>query len=477
MSQRLFRIVAVGLLSLCGIAWAMQGGPDTPAGDVQAPPAAGTSSALPGDKRAEQVLRAFDSFYRDLDRGDVKLTSALSMTQFGQEMTLDVDSTFSWRRPNHFAMRASDARMNGDEVPVGEYQGEVVCDGEQLYLHVPVLNSYLLREAPSSFDAMVEGDPEMTFLSASGGAELQVLIGVLSDDPYAQLTRTGTRLHYVGEETVDERDLHHLRVESEENVDVHLWIHRGEEPWLYRAKPDLQKFYDQMAASAGEAPGQPAPQLSFTFFDWSRQAPAEGVFAFKPPAGAEKTDTFYQEPEAPPRREPATKLVGEPAPEFTLPLLGGGTVDFAELKGEHIVILDFWATWCGPCRRALPLVAGVAEEFEDRGVRFYAVNIAEAEGRVRSFVQSNEYTFDIALDREGKVADRYKVSGIPQTVIIGRNGLVQAVHMGFLGDQTRPQMTKELETLLRGEDLFASAEHDEAGTINEASRGDTAGDR
>ena len=452
--------VLICLISLCGIAWAMQG-------QTEAPPAAQpdpAAEAMKIDAKADAILRELSSFYRGLEQGTVNATAAVKVNRYGQDMTLDVDYTFSWRRPNRFTMHASAARFNGEAAPVGDYNGEAICDGEHFYLHVPMLKSYVMKEAPESFEGLVDGDAEMAFLSASGGTELQILISLLSDDPYAQLMQAASGLHYVGEEIVNEQKLHHLRVESEE-VDVHLWIHRGDQPWLHRAKPDLQRYYDQMAEMAGAEAGQKAPELSFKYYDWSIEKPADDAFAFRPPEGTEKTDTFFQEPERP-RADAALELVARAAPDFTLPLLGGGTLNFADLRGEHIVILDFWATWCGPCRRALPVLSEVAESYKDKGVLFYAVNVAEAEDRVRSFVDAMKYTFTIALDREGKVATMFRVNTIPQTVIIGKTGVIQAVHFGFL-PQMREQLTGELDRLLRGENLFSPPATDDAKTVGD----------
>lgn len=455
--------VLICLISLCGIAWAMQGQTDAP--PAAPPDRAPDPEAMEIDAKADAVLRELSDLYKGLEQGTAKATAALKVNQFGQDMTLDVDYSFSWRRPNQFAIRATAARFNGAEAPVGEYNGEAVCDGEYLYLYAPMLNSYLKKDAPKSFEDLVEGDAEMAFLSASGGTELQVLIGLLSDDPYAQLMQAASGLQYEGEEIVNERKLHHLRVESEE-VDVHLWIHSGDQPWLHRAKPDLQEYYDQMAEMAGEEAGQKAPELSFQYYDWSAEPPADDVFAFTPPEGTEMIDTFFQEPESP-RQDAALELVARAAPDFTLPLLGGGTLNFAELRGEHIVILDFWATWCAPCRRALPVLSEVAESYKDKGVLFYAVNVAEPEDRARSFVDAMEYTFNVALDREGKVANMFRVSGIPQTVIIGKTGVIQAVHIGFLPGRMREQLTGELDRLLRGENLFSPPATQDAKTVGD----------
>jgi cytochrome c biogenesis protein CcmG/thiol:disulfide interchange protein DsbE len=453
MNRRLLsRIAVVGLIGIVSIAWAMQEQgrePSASSPQAQAPVPQPPERRI--DPKAEQILRDFAAFYQQFRQGTVKARSAMSASQGGQEMTLDVDFDFASRRPNQFALRARKASFNGADAPVATYNGDAVCDGEHLYLLAPMLNSFIEKDAPRSFEDLLEGDAEMAFLSASGGTELQILIGLLSDDPYGQLTETATELRYVGEETVNERTVHHICVTSEQ-MDVHLWMHAGEEPWLLRVKPDLEKFFTQMAAEAGEELTEKAPALSFEYWDWSKESPAEDAFAFTAPAGAEKTDTFFQEMQAP-AQDAALALVGRTAPTFELQLLNGGTFNPADSLGKDILILDFWATWCAPCRKALPVLAKVAEAYKDKGVLFCAVDVAEPEDRVRPFVEKLGYTFNIALDREAKVADMFRVNGIPQTVIVDKNGVIQAVHIGLLPDLEQ-RLTTELDTLLRGENLF-----------------------
>ena len=70
-------------------------------------------------------------------------------------------------------------------------------------------------------------------------------------------------------------------------------------------------------------------------------------------------------------------MIGKPAPEFTLPLLDGGIFELAAHRGKEIVLLDFWATWCGPCRAAMPVLVDVAKEYADKGVRYYAIDLRE----------------------------------------------------------------------------------------------------
>src|SRR3954466_1024463 len=122
--------------------------------------------------------------------------------------------------------------------------------------------------------------------------------------------------------------------------------------------------------------------------------------------------------------EPAHELVGKASPVFTAPLLDGGEVRLEDELGKNVIVLDFWATWCGPCVKALPTVASVTREYRDRGVRFYAVDQGEDADTIRSFLKERQLEVTVALDADGEIGNRYKVQGIPQTVIIGRDGKV-----------------------------------------------------
>ena len=148
---------------------------------------------------------------------------------------------------------------------------------------------------------------------------------------------------------------------------------------------------------------------------------------------------------------------GTPAPAFTLDLLDGGEFDLAQQKEKNIVILDFWATWCGPCANAMPVLAQVAREYRSRGVRLYSVNLQENPQVIRLFLKRHRLNLDVALDRDGEVGKLYGADSIPETVVIGKDGRVQAVHVGFL-PTLKSELTKELDTLLAGESLVGEIE-------------------
>jgi peroxiredoxin len=143
-------------------------------------------------------------------------------------------------------------------------------------------------------------------------------------------------------------------------------------------------------------------------------------------------------------------LEGKKAPDFTLPMIDGQDLKLSEQKG-NVVVLDFWATWCGPCVKALPHVQELASDTElaQKGLKVYAVNMTtwkpETEEKAREFVKANNYTFPVPLDREGKLAESYKIQGIPTQVVIGRDGMIKKVFVGDGGEN----LTKAIEQALR----------------------------
>lgn len=138
-----------------------------------------------------------------------------------------------------------------------------------------------------------------------------------------------------------------------------------------------------------------------------------------------------------------SSLVGKDAPTIELDLLDGTKFKLADHKSK-IVILDFWASWCGPCLQAMPLVDKVAHEFADQGVELIAINLEETPEKVKAALERLKLKTTVALDQNGRVAERYGVTSIPQTVIINREGKVARLFVGG-----GPRFDEQIRTALK----------------------------
>ena len=149
------------------------------------------------------------------------------------------------------------------------------------------------------------------------------------------------------------------------------------------------------------------------------------------------------------RREPpvaGAAEVGRPAPAFKLPDLEGKQVSLAEFRGK-IVLVDFWATWCGPCRMTMPMLESLGREYADSMV-LLAVNLQETPDVVGEYVRSQSIRSRILLDEEGSVGMAYGTESIPMHFLIDREGILRQVHAGYYSGM-EADLRSEIEALRR----------------------------
>ena len=121
--------------------------------------------------------------------------------------------------------------------------------------------------------------------------------------------------------------------------------------------------------------------------------------------------------------------VGKPAPDFQLPNLEGQPISLSDFRGKP-VLLNFWATWCGPCVFEMPFIQSIFEESSDTGLVVLAVNIGETPSAAEGFMQSGNLSFPVLLDTNQDVALKYNIRGIPTTFFIDKDGIIQEKKVG-----------------------------------------------
>ena len=135
-------------------------------------------------------------------------------------------------------------------------------------------------------------------------------------------------------------------------------------------------------------------------------------------------------------------LFAAEAPAFQLPT-NAESVSLEKLRGK-VVYLDFWASWCSPCRKSFPWMNEIQSKYKNKGLVVVAVNLDKSKDKADEFLNDFETNFTVAFDPEGKTAEDYKVMGMPSSYLIDRNGQLHMSHIGF-----RESDTDELETKIR----------------------------
>lgn len=392
------------------------------------PPKADAPKIAP---EADAVLRRMGDFYakhRSFRVDDVRTMKVglLPITQ---------TSTVGFERPNRLAFRPQGFFNTGIEV---------VSDGRTLTFAMAGRGSYAQVPAPPTVAALAEQQPEAGTMIRVMMDAGDILLALMAEDPHAALRKTIDAATYEGREGDEGTRTHHLRVTTAlGRVDV--WVDAEGDPLLRRTALNFGKD--------GEEKG-PSFQIGQFFRHWKFDTDEASLFTYQPPPKFRKYDSIFgaMGVDVTERRgEKPSPLIGKPAPALKLGASGGGTFDLAEHRGE-VVLLDFWATWCGPCVRELPILTEVATEYRGKGVVFQAVNLREGEDKVEEFQRQKKLFFPVLHDPDGAMAGAYGADAIPTTVLIDREGIVRAVHTGF-DPGIKTQLTAELDALLAGRAL------------------------
>lgn len=132
------------------------------------------------------------------------------------------------------------------------------------------------------------------------------------------------------------------------------------------------------------------------------------------------------------------------APDFTLTSFDGRTITLSELRGQ-VVVINFWASWCPPCREEAPYLEQTWRKYQDRGVVFLGVDYVDTEKEALAYIDEFDITYINGPDIGTRISDAYNIQGVPETFLVAKNGELRGVHIGPLKP---PQLDEKIEELL-----------------------------
>jgi len=402
----------------------------TPDRGVLKPPAEQPSAEQP--PTAEDILEAVVAAYKKAssyaDSGMVRLKA--------EQAEGELDERFDF----------SIALERGAKLRARVYRAEVVCNDGKLSATIAELpGQVLVKDVPPELTLKSIYSDRMLAAALSGGlpGTPPQLTLLLAEDPLKMLLRGVEQTTLAEPGTIDQRGCYRLRLSRRDGAVIY-WIDR-ETYVVRRIEFPTGQLRRMFARSVQVGDVSLVAELTGARFD----APIEASrFQFDMPAGAAQVKFFV--PPSP------AQLLGKKVPDFNFTNLDGNPVTPASIAGK-ITILDFWATWCSPCRRSLPVLSKVMERYKDNnGIAALAVSVdGSAVGNQELVDAFSEWgvNLPVARDPAGNSRSLFHSSGIPATFIIGADGIVQDFEIGAKPD-LETVLPEKLDKLLAKEDLY-----------------------
>jgi len=136
----------------------------------------------------------------------------------------------------------------------------------------------------------------------------------------------------------------------------------------------------------------------------------------------------------------------EKAPDFQLPQMDGNSLKLSDLRGS-VVYVDFWATWCPPCRESFPWMESMHQRYQELGLEVVAISLDQKRDLIENFLKAHKASFTILHDSEGDSAEAFQVKGMPSSYLVDRKGNIRMRHAGF-NDGDKADLESQIKQLL-----------------------------
>ena len=388
------------------------------------------SHAVTIHPKAGSVLSAVAAKIQAANRLHVELAVAVTGKEDDRPFEARREYSLSVRRPNRFHLEL----IGQSGSPYGLRGFSLIADGTALKVVDMRRRQYSVDRKDTtltglSYDSRVSAFLYMMFLDGE-----TLVASLLSPNPYDTLMHNAINLAYVAEERVGDQDCHHIRFEGQRDS-WDAWITTASQT-LLRVEPDLS--YLDAASRLGGKP-ESDRELSLEFTKWEMEDARRHDFSWTPGEGYKKVDTLIS--------QSRHSTVGRKLPSVVLQSLDGRQCDLAKHHEKDVIVLDFWATWCGPCIRGLPELARLSDEFKDQNVVFYAVNRGEQRDYVSHFLYKRKLRLSVLLDPDETVTGALSVTGMPHTAVVDKSGTIVGVYCG-LSPQGSGPLVSQLKLLL-----------------------------